>query len=106
MQCFKHCRLRKDLLVGSVYSQRRSDINRNDSRIVFSIPYDSQELRYGEVQYSAPVDRFGSWAWIRELDGLDVDRDVPIVSYKKMGSVRFIKVEWILSLVGIVQEGG
>ena len=108
MRCFKRCRLRKDLLIGSVNSQRPSYINRNDSRIVFSIPHDTQELRYGEVQYFVSVDhhRFGSWAWIRELDGLDIDKEVTIVSYKKMGNLRFVRLNWILSLIGIVQEGG
>jgi hypothetical protein len=50
--------------------------------------------------------RFGSWAWIRELDGLDINKDVSIVSYRRMGNLRFVKLDWILSLIGIVQEGG
>ena len=90
--------------MGSTQSQRRSDVNRRDYRICY------QELGkqrgFGEVQYFARVGQLGYWAWIRTLDGIEVDRIKGVVNFRCPGTHRWIPVEWIQSLIGIIRESG
>jgi hypothetical protein len=106
LHTFKRCQLRKDLVIGSVESQRRGDVNRNDSHICFHTS-ECKALEYGEVQYfiAAAYVR-GQWAFIKQFSRLVVDHNVGVVSYGGIGCSKFIKVEWIQSLIGIVREGG
>jgi hypothetical protein len=101
---FKRCQLRRDLLIGSVKSQRRTDVNRNNSRICFRRP-GKRDMEFGEVQYFAHISEFGQFAWIRTFANLDIDKRKGIVSYKGFGQHVWIQAEWIQSLIGILREG-
>jgi hypothetical protein len=58
------------------------------------------------VQYFVQLGELGQWAWVRTLNGLDVDRRRGVVSYEAFGSHKWIKVDWILSLIGVLRDGG
>ena len=105
VECYKRCQLRHDLVVGSRRSQRCADINRNNHRICYRRPR-SHSVECGEVEFFANTDNYGLFAWIRTLDDLDFDRKFGIVSFGRLGRHRWIHVEWIKSLIGIIREGG
>ena len=98
---YKKYQLRQDLLVGSMQSQRRSDVNRRDNRICYQEP-GKRQRGFGEILYFARLGQFGDWAWIRTLDGVKVDRIKEIVNFQRLGSHRWMPVEWIQSLIGII----
>jgi hypothetical protein len=103
---FKRWQLRRDLLIGSVESQCRGDVNRNDSRICFRTG-ECEALECGEVQYFTTSGYVrGQWAFIKQFTRLVIDHDVGVVSYGAIGCPRYIRVEWIQSLIGILREGG
>ena len=68
---FRRCRYTKDMTIGSVDSQRRCDINRNNSRVVFRTS-ETEPCRFGEVQYFVSLSAFdlGDWAWIRNIESI------------------------------------
>lgn len=102
---YKRCQLRRGLLVGSMQSQRRSDINRGDYRICYQEPGEHQRC-FGEVQHFVRFKQFGGWAWIRTLDGVEFDGIKGVVNFQRFGSHRWIPLEWIQSLIGIIRESG
>ena len=105
MEGFKRCQLRRDLIIGSVQSQRHTDINRCNYRICYRQP-DSHQFEFGEVQYFVRLSQFGDWAWIRCLQGVDIDRLKGVASFLGVGNFRWIRVDWILSLIGVLREAG
>lgn len=100
--CFNRCQLGKTLSLGSTYSQRRGDINRNDYRVYYLLP-GRHEPMFGEVQFYANVTEHGRWAWMRKLNDINVDAGRGVVSYSRTGSLHSVRVEYIKSLVGIIR---
>jgi hypothetical protein len=102
---FKRCRIRDNLVIGSEVSQRRDGVNRASHRICYRSK-EGQDVGFGEVRYFVQLGELGQWAWVRTLNGLDVDRRRGVVSYEAFGSHKWIKVDWILSLIGVLRDGG
>jgi hypothetical protein len=101
---FKRCEIRRGLIVGSVQSQRKSDTNRASNRVCYR--RNGYDWEFGEIQYFADLFQFGLWAWIRALEGIDIDKQRRVASYERVGTLRWIQVEWIKSVIGIIREGG
>lgn len=102
--CYKRCQLRQDCQVGSIKSQRRADINRNDHRICYRRP--GSTINFGEVQFFVDTGEYGQLAWVSTCEDLDLDREKNIASFIRLGRHEWIRVEWILSLFGILREPG
>ena len=104
IQGFKRCEIRRGLIVGSVQSQRKSETNRASHRVCYR--RNGSDWDFGEVQFFVDLFQFGHWAWIRALEDIDIDKQRRVISYKRVGTLRWIRVEWIESVIGIIREGG
>jgi hypothetical protein len=101
---YKRAQLSQRLIIGSHRSQRRSDLNRCNHRICFR-PSPRQPMKFAEVGYFVGIPGFGDLAWIQELTDIDVDKEKGIISYKSVAKGhRWIQVEWIQSLIGVIEE--
>ena len=105
IRAFKRCQFKRHVILGSVESQRRFDVNRNNSRVAFR-PLESELLCYGEVQYYINLSDIGysEQAWIREYR-TTTDPEAGTVRIDGLGSLKLIKMIWIESLIGIVDDG-
>ena len=101
---FKRCHLRDNLTIGSVESQRRNDINRANHRICYHQP-NEQLRRFGEIQFFVELYEFGRWAWVRTLDKIDLNKTAGVASYDGWGPHRWIQIEWIETVIGVVRQG-
>jgi hypothetical protein len=101
---FKRCHLRDKLTIGSAESQRRNDVNRASHRICYRQP-NKEVRRFGEVQFFIELYKLGRWAWVRTLDKIDIDKKVGVASYDGYGPHRWIQIDWIESLIGVVRQG-
>ena len=101
---YRRCQLRQDLLIGSLYSQRQSDLNRRDYRVCFRRP--NYHTEFGEIHHFIRLLYFGDWAWIQEIKGIDIDKQKGVASYGRVASHRWIQIQWIQSLVGVIEESG
>jgi hypothetical protein len=106
---YKRCQLRDDLIVGSIESQRRSDITRRNYRVCYMRPQ-SNQMEFGAVQHFVSIPsqgrHLGDVAWIRGLEDVDIDCKKLIASYGRQGSHFWIEIGWIKSLFGVIEEGG
>ena len=101
---FKHCYLRNDLTIGSRKSQRRDDINRASHRICYHEP-GIQEWQFGEVEFFIDAAGSGRWAYIKSFTNVNIDRGRRIATYNGTGTARWIRIEWIKSLIGVLHKG-
>ena len=46
-----------------------------------------------------------NWTLIKKLNRVNIDRQKDVIIYSKISRLRWIKVNWILSLVGVVRDG-
>ena len=90
-----------------MYSDRRdcSDVNYRDYKICYQESGKCQR-GFSEVQYFACLRELSNWAWIRTLDGVEVDKMKGVINFQCVGSHRWIPVEWMQSLIGIIRESG
>ena len=107
VEFYKRCQVHQELTVGSVYSQRRGDINRRNNRICYQLPGQqgfmfATLLKFIKVVYSQ--ERY--LAWVRNYNGVDIDRIKRVASFAGEGSHCWIEVTWIKSLFGVIRDGG
>jgi Domain of unknown function (DUF4218) len=102
---YKRCQLRTDLFIGSLQSQRRSDLNRFDHRICYR-PRPEDSIQFAEVQYFARLPDHGDWAWVRKLQDTRIDRELGITDFRGVRAHAWIRIKWILSLISVFCHGG
>ena len=67
----------------------------------------SQPILFGEVVFFVEVtEAIGSvnWILIKKLDEVNIDWQKGFVTYSKVSRSKWIKVDWILSLIGVVRN--
>lgn len=107
---FKRYRLNK-IIVGSKRSQRSGSINRASHRICYRRQRSngcssSQSICIGEVHFFASVHGVGDYAWVTQFKDCALDRRKSIASVGGKGRTFWIPLHWIVSVVGIMKEGG
>jgi len=61
--------------------------------------------KFSEIQFFIKLYELGHWAWVRTLDKIDIDKKVGVASYDGYGPHRWIQIDWIESLIGVVRQG-
>jgi hypothetical protein len=104
---YRRCQIDEELTAGSIYSQRCTDINRRDNRICFQVPgQNSFSFATVHMFVKAVCHQEYRLAWIRNYNGIDIDRVKRIASFAGEGRRCWIDVAWIKSLFGILKDGG
>lgn len=104
-EIFKCCQLRRDLSIGSVGSQRSRDINRRNDIVCFHEP-GARRHSFAEVfnfiEVNAP--ERCKLAWVRTFCQVEFDDVKRTTKFQGFGRRRWIKIEWIQSLAGIIED--
>ena len=67
-----------------------------------------QPILFGKVMFFIEVTETTSlinWTLIKKLDGVNIDWQKGFAIYSKVSHLKWIKVNWILSLIGVVRDG-
>jgi hypothetical protein len=100
---YKRSQVTEKLIIDSTaYSQRRGNINRQSNRVCYQTS-DNQGFMFAKVVTFVEVLHMPQryLAWVRSYDGVDIDRAKRVA---REGRFRWIEVDWIKSLFGILRD--
>jgi hypothetical protein len=102
---YTSCKIRSGLKVGSHYSQRQIDCNRDDHRVAYIV---GRQRRFGVIQFFVHLpgsQSNTSWALITKLVGEIVFPNERVVAVQQEQGMEWIRVEQIETQIGILHEG-
>jgi Domain of unknown function (DUF4218) len=107
LEIYKRCQVNKELAIGSVYSQRNTDLNRYNNRICHRDPGQNQ-MAFATVHMFAKAicqdHNVHHLAYVCEFKNINIDRHKRVASFSGEGRRRWIRIASIKGLFGILKE--